>query len=552
MAARTFQARIKICALFCVFPVLPITGRLFYIQIIKHENLSKIAISEFKGSVSQMGPRGSILDANGNILAQSIVTWNCYILKNQVQEPNRIFNEIPRILNISQKELIAKYNKSKNYVSIMQNLDREKYEKIDNLKIKGVILEPKQSRYYPSGNLARSVIGIASEDKGLTGIELIYDKLLRGSLSKREIIRDALGKTIYKNKGENGNSPFNIYLTLDKNIQFFAQEFLAKSVDKLQADLGIVIVQNPKTGQILAMATYPEDLEKVYPVEWVYEPGSTFKIFTLASALDKNIANPSDKFFCENGSWKYSDRWTIRDHKPEGILTLSEVIERSSNIGTAKLSLKIGIANLYSYMRSFGFGTKTELSFPGESSGLIRPFEHYKEIDLITNSYGHGIGVTPIQLINAVSAIGNGGYLMEPKIVEKIVNSDGKVVFANKPFKVRRVISERSALMVKDIMERAVESGTGKQSSMSLYRIAGKTGTSRKINEYGEYVSNKHVSSFCGFFPASDPQYSMLVILDYPKTSYYGSETAAPLFKEIAKKIIILKGIKPDKEKTAI
>ncbi len=548
MTAKTVRTRIQACLFIAALPVIPIALRLFYLQTIKHDNLSATASREFNRTVSETGPRGRIFDSQGNLLAASIVTWNCSLFKKELEDPPRALDALSAALAIPRKELQAKYRKSRNFVVVKKNIERAQAEAVKALKLKGVLLETEQDRYYPSGNLARNILGLVGADKGLSGVEILYDKVLTGQVSRREIVRDNVGKIIYKNELESEAAPMDIYLTIDKNIQFFAQEAIKKYAEHNRADLAMVLVQDPNTGRILAMATYPEDLEKIEPVEWVYEPGSTFKAITLSAALDKKIVGLKDTFYCENGAWALNKKVTIHDHEPEQTLTLSGVIERSSNIGAAKIGLKVGIENFYLYVRSFGFGTKTGLGFPGESPGILRPAEKFRTVDLAVGSYGHGIAATAIQMVNAYSALANGGELLETRLVDHITNSDGKVVFTNEPAVVRRAISKETAATVKDILVSVVEVGTGKNAAVPGYLIAGKTGTANKIDpRTGKYMSNKNVASFCGFFPADKPQYTILVILDNPKLLHYGGETAAPAFQEIVKKIITLKGIKPDK-----
>lgn len=543
--ATTFRARLKICVLMAIFPVLPIFSRLFYLQTVKHNNLSKTAAKEFTRFISEVGPRGTIFDINGNILAESIITWDCYILKKDVKNKQEVISQLSEILQIPIEILKTKYNKGKNYIGIKKRLDKQTYEKLKELNLKGIFFDAQQDRFFPNVNLAKNIIGIVGDNKGLTGIEYLYDKVLSGNISKRGIIRDANGKIIYRNRLKKESKPLDIYLTIDKNIQFFSREIIKKYVEKTKADFGMVIVQNPNNGHILSMVSYPQDISRIEPVQWVYEPGSTFKAITLAAALEKNITTTNDKFYCEKGAWQFSPKIILHDHEPEDTLSLSEIIEKSSNIGVAKLGMRLGIKNLYFFARAFGFGAKTGLGIYGESLGIMRPMEKYKPIDLAVGSYGHGIGITPMQLITAYSAIANNGILMQPKIIEKILNFQKQIVFENKPAKVRNAISAKTAKTVTEILRNAVEKGTGQSARIENYPIAGKTGTSNKLDSAGQYQARINVTSFCGFFPADKPLYTILVILDHPKKYVYASETAAPAFRDIAKKIIILKGIKP-------
>ena len=548
MTAKTLRTRIQACLIIAALPAAPITLRLFYLQTIKHENLSATASREFDRTVSETGPRGRIFDSQGNLLAESIITWNCSLLKKQLQDPVRDLSALASALAIPGKELQAKFRKSKSFVVVKKDIGRAQAEAVKALKLKGVLLEARQNRYYPSGNLARNILGVVGADRGLTGIELLYDKVLTGQVSRREVVRDAGGKVIYQSELEGEAAPMDIYLTIDKNIQFFAQEAIKKYAEKNRSDLAMVLVQDPNNGRILAMATYPENLEKIEPVEWVYEPGSTFKTVTVAAALEKNVVTTGDSFYCENGAWALNSKVTIHDHEPEKTLTLSGVMARSSNIGAAKIGLKMGLENYYLYTKAFGFGTKTGLGFPGESPGILRPIEKYRTVDLAVGSYGHGIAATPLQVVNAYSAVANGGELLETRLVDRITNTGGKAIFKNELSVIRRVISKETNTKVKTILLNVVDNGTGKNAAVPGYLIAGKTGTSKKIDPHtGKYITNKNVASFCGYFPAEKPQYTILVILDNPKLFYYGGETAAPAFQEIVKKIITLKGIKPDR-----
>ncbi|MFA6434640.1 MAG: penicillin-binding protein 2 [Elusimicrobiales bacterium] len=548
MTAKTLRTRIQFCLFIAAVPAVPIALRLFYLQTINHETLSATASREFNRTVSETGPRGRIFDSQGSLLAESIITWNCSLFKKELQDQSGALSALASALSIPKKELQEKFRKNKNFVVVKKGLDRAQAEAVKALKLKGVRLDPEQTRYYPSGNLARNILGVVGADKGLTGIELLYNKVLTGKVLRREIVRDNGGKVIYKNELDGEAAPMDIYLTIDKNIQFFSQEAIKKYAQKNRSDLAMVLVQDPGSGRILAMATYPETLGKIEPVEWVYEPGSTFKTVTVSAALEKNTAAAGDSFYCENGSWALNGKVTIHDHEPEKTLSLSGVMERSSNIGAAKIGLKLGLENYYLYTKAFGFGTRTGLGFPGESPGILRPMENYRTVDLAVGSYGHGIGATPLQVINAYSAVANGGELLETRLVDRITDAGGTAKFKTAASVIRRVISKGTDALIKEILLNVVDSGTGKNAGVLGYLIAGKTGTSKKIDpRTGKYITNKTVASFCGFFPADKPQYTILVILDNPKTLYYGGETAAPAFQEIAKKIITLKGIKPDK-----
>ncbi len=548
MIAQTLKTRINICAFAAGIPALLIGVRLFWLQTVRHENLSASASKEFKRTVSEIGPRGRVFDAGGEVLAASITAWDAGLFKKDVTEPERAVRDLTRTLQLPYA-FRDKYRRGKNFVPIKKNLDRASYEAVKALNLKGVTLEPVQNRYFPSGDLARNVIGVTRADKGLTGLELLYDKVLGGKVSSREVVRDAAGRVIFQDKLQKEARPRDLHLTIEKDIQYFAQEAVKRATEKNRAELGMALVQDPQTGRILAMASWPRDAQKIEPVEWVYEPGSTFKSITLAAALETGIVSEKDTFYCERGAWHLNPKVTIHDHEPEGTLTLSGVIERSSNIGTGKIGLKLGVKDFYLYAKAFGFGAKSGLGFSGESAGLLRPLERFTQVDLAVGSYGHGVAATPLQVVNAYSALANGGKLYEPRLVSGVTEFEGEEVFRNEPAVIRQAVSKATSDRVKTILRNVVEKGTGKPAAIPGYAIAGKTGTSKKIDpRTGKYLTGRNVASFAGFFPVDNPQYTILVVLDNPKGLTYGGETAAPAFKEIAKKIITLKGLKPDSE----
>ncbi len=556
MIAQALRSRIKLCAVLAALPSLLIGARLFWLQTFRHEKLSETASREFNRTVSEIGPRGRVFGADGEVLAESIVTWDAALLKNELRDeaarlhdpayPDKAAARLEKALSLP-PSFLSKFRRAGNFLYVKKGLDRRDFEAVKALDLKGVTLTPRQTRYYPSGDLARDIIGVTREDQGLTGVELLYDKVLSGQVSRREVVRDAAGRVIFQDSREEDARPRDLHLTIDKNIQFFTQEALRKAVEKSRAELGMALVQEPDTGRILAMATWPRDLERIAPVERVYEPGSTFKSVTISAALETGTVSERDSFYCENGAWQFAPRVTLHDHEPEKTLTLSQVMERSSNIGAAKIALKLGLKDFFLYAKAFGFGAKSGLGFRGESAGLLRPLNAFKPIDLAVAAYGHGIAATPLQVINAYSAIANGGKLYEPRLVGGVTEFDGKEVFRNEPALVRQAITPETSARVKKILRAVVTEGTGKNADIPGYSVAGKTGTSNKIDpRTGKYMTGKNVASFAGFFPLEHPRYVILVVIDAPKTSHYGGETAAPAFREIAGKIINLTGLKPD------
>lgn len=550
MKKKNFQSRLQFSKLLCALAAAAVLLGLFYLQVKSHKNLSEGAESEIKRTVSEFAPRGDILDANMEVLARSVKTWDCYILKSYFddKQKGRILAAAAGILGVSHEMLKRRYKNSSNYVTLKRGARGSDFMKIKELGAGGVYCDERLGRFYPNGELAKNVIGVVnSQNEGVSGIELMFNNLLRGGRWKRGILRDAAGRIIYAGNLKRETRPLNISLTIDKNIQFFCESLLEEYVEKTKSDFGLVVVQNPDNGFIYATASRPMDINSLPAAQWVFEPGSTFKTVTLAAALAENSVRPTDKFFCENGEWKFFPGITLHDHEPEGELKVREIIERSSNIGCAKIGMKLGIKKIYKHLTLLGFGRMTGSGFYGESRGIVRPLEKYRPVDLAVLSYGHGIAVTPLQLISAYSAMANGGYLYEPKIIKRITDHEGKNVYKTPKMLVRKVLDGKTLETVKEILEGVVETGTGKKAAVKGYSVAGKTGTSKKIDEKGQYLTNVYIVSFAGFFPVDKPRFTILTVLDHPKRYYYASDTAAPLFREIAEKIIILKGLEPDK-----
>jgi cell division protein FtsI (penicillin-binding protein 3) len=548
---QNFIFRLKVIYYFSIFIAILTLSRLFYLQIIIHDKITNYGKKEFEKNISELIARGKIYDTNGELLADSIVTWDLVIMKNEFTNNLNASSKLSKIIGENNSFISKKLNSKSNYIKIKKNLEFETYQKINNLikeeKLKGILLEAHQKRIYPS-NIAREILGLANEEKGLTGIELLYDENIKGDYKRQQVIRDANGNIIYSETEKSGKIPDETYLTIDSKIQFFSEESIKKYVQDSNAEKGIIIVEEVKTGKIKAMASYPQNYINLLPVEWTYEPGSTFKAITFSAALEENSTNEKEVFYCENGEWKFNDKIKIHDHEPEKNLTVKEIFEKSSNIGAAKIALKIGIEKFYGYIKAFGFGSPV-LGFKGESAGLVKDLKNYKNLDLAMTAFGHAISVTPLQIVNAYSAIANKGVLLKPYLVGKILSSKNEIKIENKTSVIRKAISEKTAERVKDLLISVVDNGTGENAQIIGYSIAGKTGTANKIDmKTGKYVSKKNVASFCGFFPANEPRYAILVIIDAPTKYHYGGEVAAPPFKEVAQKIINIENIKPDRE----
>jgi cell division protein FtsI (penicillin-binding protein 3) len=342
---------------------------------------------------------------------------------------------------------------------------------------------------------------------------------------------------IYKSLETDSSPPKPTVLTLDRNIQYFAEEILAQGQAQFSAKAGIIAVQDPFTGEILAMASHPTNSLKNPVVQDTFEPGSTFKIVAAAAALEEGTISEKEGFFCENGSYELAPGVIIHDHEPSGTLNLAGILEHSSNIGMAKIAERLGPIHFYRTSRLMGFANKTGISLPGETGGEMKPLSDMGRVALAAASYGYGIGTSPLQILNAYNALANGGTLWEPQIVK-----DGR-----RPTKVRRIASPKTVATLSRILEGIIERGTGVSAQVPGWRVAGKTGTSRKFDaQTGRYSSTDYNASFVGFLPASRPLWTILVILENPRGQYYGAQVAAPLFARLARRLVALKGIAPD------
>jgi cell division protein FtsI (penicillin-binding protein 3) len=424
-------------------------------------------------------------------------------------------------------------------------------EAIEGLNLKGVYFQDENQRFYPKRDLAAHVLGFVDPDeKGLAGIEYELDNQIRSKSEKIVVMADARQRWFDGGEAQRERGA-NVILTLDEKIQYIAQRELLAAIEKTRAIAGSVIVVNPNTGEILAMANWPRfnpnaaneaasESRMNRAVSALYEPGSTFKLITLAAAFDQDITRPNEVFDCENGAI-YIAGHRIRDHKPFGLLNVADILAQSSDVGAIKIAVRLGAPKFYEYIRAFGFGSPTGVDLPGESRGLLHRLENWSAISIGSVSMGQEIGVTPIQLITAVSAIANGGLLMKPHVVQTIKRGE-RIVPAEGPLAVpepKRVIRPETAATLRRLMEGVVLSGTGKLARLDGWTAAGKTGSAQKIDPAtGRYSPTQLIASFTGFAPISNPAVTILVSLDSPVGLHEGGQVAAPVFKRIAEQVL--------------
>ena len=540
-----------VVALMLLGPIL-ITGRLCYLQLFRHDEYSSKAERAIYNYLAEDRLRGAIYDVNGRSLAESVRTHSCGIVKRYVKDKNATVSFLAQTLGMPANEINKKWNKSKNFFFVAKKIKPDVYIQLAAVRRKalgqGMELTPEYERIHPFGKSALDLLGEAnSKNVGLSGIEQMYNEELTQDISKKRARRSARGDIIYDRHLKEKINVGNVYLTIDETAQFYAERALKKAVEKIHPDRAIALVQDPNTGNILAAASYPVKDGQSLAFQFTYEPGSTLKGISIATAIDAGVVAPNASIYMEGRNWEVAKGFVVKDKQhTKDYLSLAEILQLSSNIGAGKVALEIGPKTLFSYFKAFGFGSKTDINFNGEAKGSVAPYNTWTKVDLATKGYGYGIAITPIQLITAYSAIANGGYLMQPHLVDRIEYTGGKVEKKAKPVKIRRVISEETSKTMRALLQSVVETGSGKRAQIKGYNVAGKTGTAEKLSKEGGYAKRNHVVSFCGMVPASKPQFTILVILDNPEVYAFGSTAAAPVFKEIAEPLLVWKGVQPD------
>ncbi|HAM36015.1 MAG TPA: penicillin-binding protein [Elusimicrobia bacterium] len=532
------HGRLAVAAGLALSPLLPLSARLTHLQVMQHRDLESRAAVEISRTTEEFLPRADILDRRGRILAQSLPAWSCFVEKAQVKDRRLLAAQLGRILNVSTAEIGRRLAGPGRFSWIDQELGEKESTALAEARLPGVGIILSHKRFYPNQELARNVLGkVGSENRGLSGLEFTFDARLRGKPRRLEYLRDGFGRAIYRNASTAFERPQALRLTLDRDIQFHAEDALREATLQFHAKGGIVVVQDPSNGEILAMAANPATPLKNPVVQDTYEPGSTFKLVAAAAALEESLVSESETFFCENGIWEVAPGVKIHDHEPAGSLTLQGILEQSSNIGIAKVVERVGAMRFYRASRAFGFAIKTGIDLPGETAGDMKPLAALTRVVLAASSYGYGIGVSALQVANAYSSMANGGTLYEPSIL-----SDGR-----RPARVRRVIGEPTAQVLARMLESIVARGTGVSARIPGYRVAGKTGTARKLDARTKQYSNSaYMASFVGFLPVSRPRWTILVVIDEPKGQYYGAQVAAPVFAKLGRRLLAMDAVPPD------
>jgi len=510
------------------------------------------------------GTRGRILDRKGNILAMDIAAQHLCVDPKFMMEYGNITNAcaaIRRVVPLSHDEVWSLLDQpTRRYVRIKKYMRKKTLEPLRARKLKGLIFEEVPVRNYPKGVLGSHVVGFANQEGvGSAGIEQKMNAHLQGSEGLLISQKDGRRREIYSHRTVNiePEPGADVYLTIDQQVQHFAEKALDELVEKYQPQGAWAIVQKVQTGEILAMASWPVYDPNRFgsaPAEWIrnraigytYEPGSVMKAMIIASALDAGVVSARDVFDCENGRWMYGGK-ALHDSHGEGLLCVADILKKSSNIGAAKIALKMGHERVYQSLRSFGFGAQTGLDLPGEEGGILWNPKRWSKISVTRLAMGHEINVTAMQMISALSTIANDGIRMRPLIIQKIVDADGQTVSKPLPEEVGCPVRPETAAQMRRLLGRVTQpGGTGTKAALQGYSVAGKTGTAQKVNlEEGGYYESKYIASFAGFLPVENPAISIMVVADDPQGAHYGGTVCAPAFRAIADQTVRYLRISP-------
>ena len=542
--------------IFMLFIILAL--RLVWIQVINSAEYEHKALSQRVKEFIVTSERGIIYDKTGRKLAVSLPAKTVVALPDNIINPEKTASVLDEYLDISYSTIFRRITSDAAAIFLQRKINDDLYQKIEAEDLAGITFTEESKRYYPEGQLASHIIGFTGIDNnGLNGLELSYNNYLTGKSGKMIVEKDASGQTIPDGIKEAvpGRDGYDVHLTIDEVIQFMAERELKNAENKFQFSGGSVIVMDSSNGDVLAMANTPSynpnEFGNYAEKNWrnraindVFEPGSTFKIITAASALEEGVITENDVLTDPGHIYVAGEEISCWSNVGHGAQSFAEVVKNSCNPGFVEVGLKMEKETFYSYIKAFGFGDKTGIRLPAEAEGLIPDYQNIGPVELATFSFGHGLSVTPIQLATAISAVANGGKLMKPRLVKEVNTGRKNENIINEPQVVRQVISKKTANKTKELLKQVVQSGTGTQAAVEGYEIGGKTGTAKHYNE------DIYDSSFIGIVPAENRDLVVLVILyDIAGKTYYGSQTAAPVFKNLTTNILNYLNIKPDQNK---
>lgn len=548
MTYKTPSGRFYLVAILGLLVWFALILRLFKIQVIEGKAYEKIANHQHQLCLKVSPQRGAIYDRNLQLLAFNLPTESFFAIPESVSNIYSVAKKFSSVTSFSPQEIIRTLKRYKNFAWLKREVERKESKKIASWNLAGVYSKKESKRVYPSGNLAEEVLGFTDIDnRGLAGVEYQYNQILQGKTGQVLVNRDALRKNFTLKsqpliESEDGNS---LILTLDLRIQAIVEEELRGAIKLNQADGGTSVWMDPQSGEILAMVHCSKKeangpCVKNRTISDNFEPGSTFKIVTAIAALEEKIKNPKDTIYAEKGEFKVNNRIIHDIHKYEW-LTFQQSIAYSSNIALAKIAMDVGKEKIYKYARNLGFGLKTGIDLPGESKGHLSPPKRWSDYVLSAFAIGQGISLNNLQLVNAYAAIANGGNLMKPYIVKTILSQEGDAIKEFYPQRIRRAITPQTCDIMNQFLRAVIDSGTGYTAKAEGLDIAGKTGTAQKPDlKNGGYKKDEYLASFVGYFPASQPKFVGVVCLDNPKEEHFGSKTAAPAFKNIAQRLVVL------------
>jgi len=542
----TFRARQIFIFLLFLLSLAFLIIRLFYLQGIKHSFYYKIANEEHIVSVELQPKRGTIFDRNMRVLAVNLNRISIYANPREIKDKAEAVKIISAALGIGADFVEERLSRDKGFVWIKRKVTNKEAAALKKFNLTGVGFIDESKRFYPNARSACHLVGSVNIDnKGQEGLEALYNEYLKGQEGFLVATQDAKKKLLHSYKEDflapkNG---YNLILTIDEVIQNIAERELYKMYDKYHAKGAAIIVMDPKNGDILALANFPNfdlnDPAKRQPdsvrdraINDFFEPGSVFKIVTASAILEEKAVDLNDKFDCENGAWQIGKR-TLHDHRPHGVLTFREVIEMSSNIGTVKAASLLGPEKMNKYMKLFGLYERTGIDLPGEVLGMNRPLSRWTPTSMLAIPMGQEVTTTVIQLASAISVIADNGFLVRPRIVKRIENEDGELIKEFPPQVKRKVISPMTAYRMRNLLMGAVENGTGKKAKIEDYSTGGKTGTAQKVEPSGVYSHDKFMASFIGFAPVGKPVIAVAVCVDEPHPVYFGGDVSAPVFRNV-------------------
>jgi cell division protein FtsI (penicillin-binding protein 3) len=543
-----------------------VVARLGYLQLVRQDDLAKIAERQYSKTIPLRPQRGPIFDRHGKPLAVSGAVESIYVLPGRIADRAAVAERLAAVLGERPREVRERLASDRPFVWVKRKLPPGPVQALRALKLPGVGVLPETLRFYPNRELAAHVLGfVGFDDRGLEGVELGQDRLLAGEAGMALVERDALGREVTAQPTilKAPSSGRGLVLTIDSTIQYIAERELETAWRETRANAGMVLVMDPRTGELLAVAIRPTFNPNVYQTatatEWrnraltdPFEPGSTFKAILAAAALEEKVVRPDDRVYGEQGVITVANR-TIHDWKKYGWLSFREVLKFSSNVGSIKVGLALGRERYYRYMTAFGFGAATGIDLPGESRGLLRPPSRWSGLSLATMSIGQEVSVTGIQMLTAFAAIANEGRLMQPHLVRALLDEGGHEVRRMESRAVRQVIAPETAATLTQILTAVVADGTGHKAQVPGYAVAGKTGTAQKRDPNTRAYSRKPgVLSFVGFVPAAAPRLAILALLDEPKTVVWGSEAAAPIFAAVASQALRHLDVAPSEDVPAL